>query len=120
MPKSNPPAADLSNSGAIEAAIKTGVANIIAYEGERSLINDKISAERKTIKALGVPLPALTAAIHRYKQDEEKRKAYDAGYDLARRALGIPFLESPLLPLAAAPGDPAVHDAEGPAATTKH
>lgn len=88
---------DRSNTRDIKRAIKQGVDEILELIEKRSEVNADITAIRKHIISLGIPAPALTAAIRQYEMDPEKRTAWDDGYSLCREALGIHY--EPPLPL---------------------
>ena len=97
----------------IENSIAEAVQTIIGLDEERGQINAQINAERKKVKALGVPLAALNLAITHYQMDQAKRKQIDDGYALVRHALGIDVGAGLVLPASFVAGeDPAIHDAE--------
>lgn len=99
---------DLSNYEAVKAAARESIETILEHENDRAAINAKISAERKKLKALGVPPAAVNLAKAHYQLDQEKRREIDEGYALVRDALGIPFAP---IDLDAAP-EPEMEEAE--------
>lgn len=53
--------------------------------------NEEISSIRTKMVTMGVPKKAFDLALAYKLMDEDKRRGLDAGYALAREAIGLPF-----------------------------
>jgi len=69
--------------------IKDAHAKLTDLEGEREMINAEVNAERKRVKAAGIPLKVLDHARKIADMDDDDRGEYDNLMDICRDALGI-------------------------------
>jgi uncharacterized coiled-coil DUF342 family protein len=83
----------LSNIDTAEVRDKLAELNaeIDKHEGQREVINSKINAARKSIKALGIDLDAWRASRRRAKMDPEDRDSFDRAAAVCNRAFGVPI-----------------------------
>ncbi len=75
--------------------IKRGVADamqkVIALKTKRGDVNAEIAAVKAKVEALGVGKPAFDMALRYLEWDPEKRQGFDAAYNIAREAAGLPL-----------------------------
>lgn len=57
----------------------------------RSETTEEIAAIRARMVTMGIPKAAFDAALRYKGLDEDQRRGLDAGYALAREAIGLPF-----------------------------
>ena len=63
----------------------------LSFEKKRAELNAELAAVRTSAEAAGIPKKSFAAALAYFKEDPEKRKGFDNGYVLARKAFGLPI-----------------------------
>lgn len=74
---------------ALKKEIKAGVETLIKLKGSNQGNNEEASAIRSTLETKGIPREALSMAIRYRNWDEDKRRGFDAAYQLVRDSIGL-------------------------------
>lgn len=75
----------------VKREVVKGLKRVEELKNARSETGDEIAAIRSRMVMLGVPKRAFDQALAYKAMDEDKRRGLDAGYTLAREAIGLPF-----------------------------
>lgn len=79
------------NEAELREIIASETANIINFEKQRKVINDKITSARSNIKALNIDMDAWRASKRRQEMDPDVRAEFDRSQSLCNDALGVPI-----------------------------
>lgn len=74
---------------ALKKEIKAGVDILIALKGSNQGNNEEASSIRSNLETKGIPREALSMAIRYRNWDEDKRRGFDAAYQLVRDSIGL-------------------------------
>ncbi len=66
------------------------IGSMVAVKKQRTALNAQMQELREKLPPLGVPKEAADMAIRYMNWDEDRRRGFDAAYQLAREAIGLP------------------------------